>query len=180
MPIWAWALMAVAAAAVVAALVVGGLLLWKRVVVDHLSRLVGKREEAKALRRVFDELVSGLQEGTPERRGRFADDPDALERHSLADLGERARALAEELNTMSMPHRLVSAAEALADAADILAEEADRAGEGSIGDESLEALASADLNRVALAFAHADEQIAPLVAHYGIDEKDVYVRGLYV
>ncbi len=81
---------------------------------------------------------------------------------------------------MPLPSRLVPIAEALADAADILAEEAGRAGEGSIGDESLEAISSADIARVGRAFDHADDMLGPFVEEYGVEEQDVYGKGLYI
>ncbi len=180
MPVWAWILIAVLTTVAIAAVAVAVFAVLRRAQARYLRRLAGSREEAKALKRAFDELVGGLQQGTHERRAMFADDPEAIERHSLADLSGRARALAEELNTAPMPQRFVGAAEALADASDILAEEAERAGEGSIGDESLEALVSADLNRVDRAFSYADEHVGPLIAEYDIDEQDVDVKGLYV
>ncbi len=180
MAVWQWILIGVAAAGAVAAIVAVLSAVWNRVVVRYLRQLLAKREEARAVRRAFDELVVGLQQGTDEERARFADDPEAVERHSLADLGEHARGLAEDLNTMPMPRRLIGVAEVLADASDILAEEAERVGEGSIGDESLEALASADLDRVRRAFAHADERVGSASAEYGIDEQEAYGRGLYI
>jgi len=180
MPVWAWIVIGVVAAAAIAAIVGAAFALWNRAVRRYVRGLVVKREEARSVRRAFEEIVGALQLGSHEQRAAFADDADAVERHSLADLGARARVLAEELNTMALPERLVPVAEALADAADILAEEASRAGEGSIGDESLEAISSTDLDRVSRAFAHADAMLAPLAEEYGADEHDVYGRGLYI
>ena len=180
MPVWGWILIGIVAAGVIAAIAAAAAAVWKRAVARYLRQLIGKREEARSVRRAFDDLVTGLQQGSDEQRARFADDADAVERHSLADLGERARGIAEELNTVPVPRRLIPAAEALADASDILAEEADRAGEGSNGEESLEALASTDLDRVSGAFAYADDKIAALAAEFGINEQDLYVRGLYI
>jgi hypothetical protein len=180
MPVWGWILIGVVAAGLVAAIAAVSSAIWKKIVARYLRTLIGKREEARSVWRAFDELIGGLQQGTDEQRARFADDPEAAERHLLADFAERARAFSEEVNTMPMPRQLVAAAEALADASDILAEEAHRAGEGSFGDESLEALTSADLKRVSGAFAYADAQVAALSAEFGIDEQDVYVRGLYI
>jgi len=179
-PVWAWILIAVAVAAVIAVAVVVASSFWHRAVGRYLRRVVGKREEARTLRRAFEELVVGLREGPDVERARFADDPEAIEHHSLADLSDQARVLAEELNAMPLPRRLVPAAEALADASDIVAEEADRAGEGTIPDERLEALASTDLERVNRAFAFADARISPLCEEYDVDEADVYGRGLYI
>lgn len=180
MPVWAWIVVGVVAAAVIAAIVVVAFTAWNRAVRRYITVLVAKREEARSVRRAFEEIVRGLRLGSHQRQAAFAGDPNAVERHSLADMASRARVLAEELNTMALPARLVPAAEALADAADILAEEVSRAGEGSIGDESLEAILSTDLDRVVRAFAHADSMLAPLAEEYGANEQDVYGRGLYI
>jgi hypothetical protein len=180
MPTWAWIVLGVAAAAVVTALMGTAFTIWNRAVRRYVRTLVGKLQEARAVRKALEGLVGTLRDAPYEERTAFADDPEAVERHSLSDLSGRAHELAEELNTMPLPSRLVPAAEALADAADVLGEEADRAGEGSIGDDSLEALASADLDRVGRAFAFAEARLAPLALEYGVDEKDVYGRGLYI
>ncbi len=180
MPVWAWIVLSVVAAAAIAAIVGVAFAAWNRAMRRYMMALVAKREEARSIRRAFEEIVRGLRLGSDKRQAAFADDPNAVERHSLADLASRARVLAEELNTMALPARLIPAAEALADAADILAEEVGGAGEGSIGDVSLEAIESADLDRVGRAFAHADSILVPLAEECGADEQDVYGRGLYI
>lgn len=180
MPVWGWILIGVAVAVVIALVAMAASMVWNRAVRRYLLQLIGKREEAGVVRRAFDDMVTELREGSDEVRAAFTDDPDAVERDSLSDLAERARRLAEELNTMPLPRRLVVGAEALADASDILAEEAERAGGGSIGDESLEALASVNLERLASAFSFADAQIAALAVEYGVDEQNLYVKGLYI
>lgn len=180
MPVWAWIVLGVVAAAAIAAIVGVAFTAWNRAVSRYVMVLVAKREEARSVRRAFEEILGGLRLSSRKRRAAFADDRNAVERHSLADLAAHARVLAEELNTLALPARLIPAAEALADAADILAEEVGGAGEGSIGDVSLEAIESADLDRVSRAFAHADSMLAPLAEEYGADEQDVYGRGLYI
>lgn len=180
MPVWAWIVAGVVAGAAIAAIVGVAFATWNRAMRRYIMVLVAKREEARSIRRAFEEIVRGLRLGSHQRQAAFADDPNAVERHSLADLASRARVLAEELNTMALPARLIPAAEALADAADILAEEVSRAGGGSIGDESLEAISSPDLDRVGRAFAYADSMLAPLAEKYGANEQDVYGRGLYI
>jgi hypothetical protein len=180
MPTWTWIVIGVAAAAAVAALMGIAFTVWNRAVRRYVRLLVAKLQEGRGVRRALEELVGALRDASAEERAAFADDPQAVERHSLADLSSRAHELAEELNTMPLPQRLVESAEALADAADVLGEEADRAGEGSIGDESLMALASADLERVSRAFAYAEAKLAPLVSEFGVDEQDVYGGGLYI
>ena len=180
MPVWAWILIAVAAAAIIATVVVVLTSAWNRAVRRYAHHLVGKREEARSIKRALEELLGQLRTGPDEERARFADDPEAIERHSLSDLAARARVLAEELNTMPLPRRLVPSGEALADAVDVLAEEAERAGEGSNGDERLEALTMADLERVGRAFAFADARLGPLCQEYGVDDESMYGRGLYI
>lgn len=180
MPVWAWIVLGVAVAAFIAAIVAIAAGIWRRAVRGYLRQLIARREEARAIRRALDELIGGLQRGSDEQRSAFADDSEAVERYSLADLSERAHALSDELNAMALPKRVIPAAEALADACEIVSEEANRARQGSIGDESLEALASTDLDRVSRAFSFADAQIAALSAEYGVNEQDVQVKGLYI
>ncbi len=180
MPVWAWIVIAIAVVAAIAIAAVVGSLIWRRISTRYLRDLIGTSEEANAVRRAFDDLVGGLQRGSEEQRAKFADDPEAVERQSLADLHERARRIAEELNTMPLPTKFIPVAEAFADASDILAEEAERAGEGTIGDESLESLRMTDLNRVSQAFAYADAKVKALAEQYGIADEDVYGKGLYI
>lgn len=173
-----WVGIALAVVGVVAAAVVLVLAVWKGVVRGHLRKLMGKREEGRILRRAFDELVGGLQEGPIEELERVVGDIEAVERHSLSDLHENARILAEEVNVMALPARLIPVSEALADAVDVLAEEADKAGEGSIGDDNLEALRSIDRARVDRAFAYVDARVSALAEEYGVNEQEVRGRGL--
>lgn len=180
MPAWVWIAIGVGGAAVVTAVVVVVSTAWNRAVRRYVLQLLGKREQARSVRRAFEDIVNGLREGGDRALGEFADDPHALERHSFAEIVERARLIGEEANTMPMPSRLVPAAEALADAADILAEEAGRVGEGLIGDEALEALASVDLARVEAIFEHAYSLIAVARDAYHVDETTVYSGGLYI
>jgi hypothetical protein len=179
-PLWAWIALGVGGAAVVTAVVVAITSAWNRKVRRHVVQLLGKREEARSVRRAFEDLVAGLRDGGDEIRARFADDLEAVERHSLVEIAERARLIAEETNTIPMPGRLVPAAEALADAADILAEEAERVGEGVLGDEALEALASIDLARVGAIFEHAYALIGSVWDAYHVNDTAVYGGGLYI
>jgi hypothetical protein len=179
-PVWVWVVLGVGAAAVVTAIAVVASSAWNRAVRRYVLRLLGKREQARAVRRAFEDLVKALREGGDQALGRFADDSEAVERHSLVELAERARVIAEETNTMPLPRRLVPAAEALADAADVLAEEVGRVGEGVVGDEALEALASVDLARIDAIFEHAYALIAHVRDAYHVDETTVYSGGLYI
>ena len=180
MPAWLWIVIGIGAAAVVTAVVVVALSVWNGIAKRHVVQLLGKREEARSVRRAVEEIVTSLRDGSEARRTEFAEDPDGIERHSLLELTQRARALAEEVNTMPMPARIVPAAEALADAADILAEESGKVGEGSVGPATLEALDSIDLDRVDRIFEHAFGLIAAVRDAYHVDDSTVFGGGLYI
>lgn len=178
MPSWLWIVIGVACAGAVATAVVAAITAWNNAVRKYLERLLGRREEARAVRRAFDELIAQVRSSDAEKAA-FADDPEALERHSVDELRDRARQLAEELNTIALPKKLVTAAETLADACDILAEEAGRVGDELIADEALEALEAIDLTRVDAAYAHADAEFATVCASCGVEDSASYAGGLY-
>lgn len=180
MPVLVWIAIGVGGAALVTVAVVLSVSAWNRFVRGYIVQLLGKREEARTVRRAFEDIVTLLREGSDSDRGEFADDPEAVERHSLVELALRARELAEETNTMPLPKRLIQAAEALADAADILAEEAGRVGEGALGDEALEALGTIDLSRIDRIYEHAFAQVDAVRDVYHVDETAVYGGGLYI
>ena len=166
------------AAAVTAAVVVA-ITAWTNAVRRYLLRLMSRREEARAFRRAFDGLVEQVRADDKEK-ARFADDADGVERHSLSELRDRSRLLAQELNTVALPKRLWPSAEALADACDILAEEAGRVGDEALGDEVLEGLDAIDLSRVDAAFKHADREFARMTESLGVeDSKESFGGGLY-
>jgi hypothetical protein len=179
-PAWLWIVIAIGSAAVVTAIVVVAMMVWNGIAKRYVVQLLGKREEARSVRRALEDIVNHLREGSDAKRAEFADDPEALDRHSLAELSDRARVLAEEVNTMPVPAKMVAAAEALADAADILSEESGRVGEGTIGDEVLEAFAAIDLGRVDRIFEHAYALIAAVLDAYHVDDSTAFGGGLYI
>ena len=178
MPSWLWIVIGVVVAGAVAAAAVASITAWNNAVRKYLQRLMGRREEARATRRAFEGLVVQLRTNE-QAKSSFVDDREALERRSIEELRDRGRLLAEELNTVALPKKLVPAAEMLADACDILAEEAGRVGEELVGDEALEALDAVDLNRIAAAFDHVDAEFAKVCAAYGVEDSASYAGGLY-
>ena len=178
MPSWLWIVIGVVAAAIVTAAVVVGITAWTNAVRKYFMRLMSRREEARNVRRAFEGLVGQVRASESEKTA-FADDRDALERRSMVELSDRARLLAEELNTVALPKRLWPSAEALADACDILAEEAGRVGDEARGDSALEALDAIDLQRVELAFANADRRFATMSEALHVEDSGSYAGGLY-
>ena len=178
MPSWLWIVIGVVAAAVVTGLVVAGITAWNNAVRSYFLRLMGRREEARTVRRAFEGLVDQVRSSDAEKTA-FADDRDTLERRSMAELRDRARMLGEELNTIALPKRLWPSAEALADACDVLAEEAGRVGDDVVGDVTLEQLDAVDLARVEAAFAHADRQFTKMSAALGVEDSGTFAGGLY-
>lgn len=178
MPSWQWILIGVVAAAVVTGAVVAALTAWNNAVRRYYLRLMSRREEARTVRRAFEGLIIQVRSSDAEKAA-FADDAEALERRSMAELRDRARLLAEELNTVPLPKKLWPCAEALADACDILAEEAGRVGDEYTRDAALEALDSVDLDRVEASFAHVDRQFARMSEALNVEDTGSFAGGLY-
>ena len=178
MPSWLWVVIGVAVAAGVTAAVVAGISAWNRAVRNYFLRLMSRREEARNIRRAFEGLVTQVR-SIEEQKTAFADDAEAVERRSLAELRDRSHQLAQELNTVALPKRLWSVAEALADACDILGEEAGRVGDEVTGDAALEALDAIDLARVGSAFAYSDLRFAETSEDVGVEDSETFAGGLY-
>lgn len=179
-PLWAWIVIGV-----VVLLVVAGLVSWfvfgrKALVRRYLIGIVGKRESIRASRRTLETVVGNLADESDEALGLFATDPASEYRRSLIEVRDQMRVLADELDTRSMPSRLVRVAEELADAAYVLAEEAGRVRDEMEPGEVLSALSEVDLARVAAQAIEADHWIDEACVEYGVEDAAVYGGGLYI
>ena len=103
---------------------VGAFLGWRALGASLLLTLVRQREAVDAVRQALEDVVMRSRRGSDETLNHFAEDPDAMERRALHEVTSRARMLADELDSMPLPKRLVPAADALGDAAYAIEQEA--------------------------------------------------------
>jgi hypothetical protein len=181
MPIWVWALIAVA---VIALLGVAGYFVWRwswhRYSRRYLYRLVGRQESLAASRRTLEATLRHLADEPEEALLEFASDPEAVDRRALAEEYQRCVVLEDELRTMPMPKPLIPVADALADVAESLAQEAGRIADGQSGDEVLEALSHLDLDVVGTRVDEADALMKDALEYYDVEDTAVYGGGLYI
>ena len=158
-----------------------GFLGWKALERRYLLRLISRREAVCAVRQALEDAVVRLAEGSDEQLELFADDPDSQERKMLLEVRVRAQILRDELDTMSLPKRLVPAAEALADAAYIVAKEAGKIRDADRGTDVLVELGTIDLGTVAEVFERAASAVSLTCQVCEVDEDAaVYGGGLYL
>ena len=147
----------------------------------YLLRLISRREAVFAVRQALEDAVVRLAEGTDEQLSAFADDPDSLERKILHEVRIRAQILRDELDTMSLPRRLVPAAEALADAAFVVGMEAAKIRDADSGALVLGELGTIDLGSVAEVFERATAAVSLTCQVCDVEEDAaVYGGGLYL
>ncbi len=122
-----------------------------------------------------------LAQGSDEALSHFAEDPEAIERRTLHEVASRARMLADELDSMPLPKKLVPAADALGDAAYAIAVEAGKVHDDQVGDAAFDALGSIDLTAIAGRYAAATQEVQRACEVCGLEEDAaVYGGGLYL
>ena len=166
--------------AVTVGLVVIGVLAYRQLQRSYLLRLVSRQEAVGAAGRSLEGALERLAEADEEALEEFAGDPESVERRVLAETSERAFALADELDTMPMPRKLVPAASALADAAYVVGEEAGRVGDDTVGDDTLAELESVELEHVSKAFEEARPVLGQACEECRLEDQSVYGGGLYL
>jgi hypothetical protein len=164
----------------IAAVVVAAYFGWQAAERRYLLRLVSRREGVDVARQALEDTVMRLAEGSDEQLMHFADDPDSLERRTLHEVASRAHILADELDTMQLPKKLVPAADALADAAYVIAREAGKIQDDCVGDDAFEALASIDLAGVAERYSAGIHEVEAVCEACGLEDAAVYGGGLYL
>jgi hypothetical protein len=158
-----------------------GYLGWKSLERRYLLRLISRREAVYAVRQALEDAVVRLAEGSDEQLELFAEDTDSQERKMLLEVRVRAQILRDELDSMSLPKRLVPAAEALADAAYIVAAEAGKIRDTDRGTVVLAELGTIDLGTVAEVFERAASAVSLTCQVCEVDEDAaVYGGGLYL
>lgn len=179
MPIWAWIAIAGGVLVLVAALlaVVFGRRAYER---RLLLRLVVRTEAVEAASSALVDSVGHLSAASDEEIEVFADEVDSVGRKVFSEVHERARMIAEEMDRVPMPKRLVPAAEAVADAAFMVAEQAGKVDGELTGTEALDALSSVDLAEVRRYTQKARVLVTGACEVCGLDETAVYGGGLYL
>jgi ABC-type nitrate/sulfonate/bicarbonate transport system substrate-binding protein len=164
-----------------AAAVVGSVLGWRAVERRLLLTLVRRREAVDAARQALEDVVMRLAEGSDETLNHFAEDPDAMERRTLHEVTSRARILADELDSMPLPKKLIPAADALGGVAYAIEQEAGKVRDEQIGDVVFEALGAIDLTAIAGKYAAATLEVQNACTECGLEEDPaVYGGGLYL
>jgi len=180
-PIWGWVAIGAGGVLLVAAAAIGSVLGWRAVERRYLLRLVSRREAIDAVRQALDDVVMRLAEGSDETLTHFAEDPDALERRALHEVTSRAAILADELDGMPLPKKLIPAADLLGDAAYAIALEAGKVTDEQVGDAAFAALGSINLTTIAGTYAAATRGVQNACELCGLEEDAaVYGGGLYL
>lgn len=181
MPVWGIIALALGSVLLLGALGVMGYLGWRALERRYLIRLISRREAVYAVRQAMEDAVIRLAEGSDEQLSAFADDPNSPERKMLHEVRIRAQILRDELDTMSLPKRLVPAAEALADAAFVVSREAAKIKDEERGTAVLAELGTIDLGTVAEVFERAASAVALTCQVCDVEEDAaVYGGGLYL
>lgn len=179
-PAWVWIVVTVA----VVALAVGGFFLARyirlRLVRRHLARMIAYRENIDASRVALESVLRHLADESDETLVQFAEDPDSVDRRSLAEVEQRMRLLRDDLDHVPLPAPVIPVAEALADAAHTIAVEAGRVRDEMTADEALAALGEIDLVSAEKQFAWARETLASAADLHEVGEGAVYGGGLYI
>lgn len=181
MPVWGWVAIGAGSVLLIAAAVIGSILAWRAMERRYLLRLVRRREAIDAARQALDDVVMHLAQGSDETLNLFAQDPDSIERRALHEVTSRAQMLADELDSMALPRKLVPAAEILGDAAYAIAVEAGKVHDEQISDAAFDALGSIDLTAIAGTYAAATREVQRACELCGLEEDAaVYGGGLYL
>jgi len=178
-----WVTLAIGAGSVLllVAAATGGVLVWRAAERRYLLRLISRREAVLAVRQALENVVVQLADGSDERLEMFSSDADSADRRVLGEVASRAQVLADELDMMALPKRLVPAAKALGDAAYVVAREAGKVLHDENGDRALEMLGSIDLEAVSRVFEAATTEVSSACGSCGVDEDStVYGGGLYL
>ncbi|HSK48121.1 MAG TPA: hypothetical protein VLA05_08990 [Coriobacteriia bacterium] len=180
MPLWGWVAIGSGVLLLVAAGVAAVVLGWRAYERKALLRLLVRAEAVEAAASALLETFTRLANGSDSELEVFAEDPGSPERHALAEIHTRANLLADELDRMPLPRKLIPVAEALADAAYTICEQS-----GCVRDEdtdgvALERLLSIDLERVQSYTDKARQITTGACDVCGLDETAVYGGGLYL
>lgn len=181
MPLWGGIALIAGAVLLLAAIGVSAFFGWRGLERRYLLRLISRREAVYAVRQALEGAVIRLAEGSDAQLELFAENPDSQERKMLHEVCVRARILRDELDTMSLPKRLVPAADALADAAYIVNAEAAKIGDADRGSVVLGELGTIDLGMVAEVFERAASAVSLTCRVCEVEEDAaVYGGGLYL
>ena len=179
-PIWIWVVLGALVVLALLAAVVWVTFGRRAVLRRYLVFLVGRRESVRASLRTLEAIVRHLVDESDESLAEFATDTASADRRALMEVGDRMRMILDELDTRSLPSRLIRPAEELADAAYVIAQESGRIKDNMAPDQVLEALGEVNLTSVAAQMREADEWLDDACQEYGVEDAAVYGGGLYI
>jgi hypothetical protein len=179
-PVWALIALGVGFALLIGGLAIGAVFASRGVFRRYLVRLVSRAGEIDAARRAVDDIVARIAVESDAQLEHFADDPDAGERRALKEMAGRAKALADELDGMPVPKRLVPAAEALGDAAYVIQREAGKIPDAARGREAIDALGTIELSDLGRYWRVARDELERVSRSAGIALEMPEGRGLYL
>lgn len=180
MPVWIWIAIGAGVIAVAGLVAIAWVLVYRAAERRYLVGLIGDREAITAAGLSLEEVVKRMCDSDDEAWHAFANDPESVERHVLAETASRARMLTDELDTQPLPKQLVPVAESLADAAFVVGQEAGKVEDEMRGDDAIDALASIDLERVREVFGKARAEVLAACEACRFDDESVYGGGLYL
>jgi hypothetical protein len=175
-----WIALAAGAALLVAAAVVLAVVGWRAYVRRALLRLLVRAEAVDALASALYDAFERLASGSDDELEIFVEEPESVERRAFHEIRARANMLADELDRMPLPKKLLPAAEALADAAYVICEQSSLVHEDDAGTAALDGLAEIDLGRVRAYTRRARHLVTGTCDVCGLDEMAVYGGGLYL
>ncbi len=157
-------------------------LAWRAFVRRVLLRLLVRAEAVEAAAAALVVTVTHLQEADDEVWVAFVEDADSVDRRALEEVRGRALILADELDHMPLPRKLVHVAEALADAAVVVRDQAGLVREGETGASVLDDFSETDLELVSAYLTRARTLIREACDVCGLEGTDdsVYGGGLYL
>lgn len=180
MPVWVWIALVAGLVATVGLIAIVWVLAYRATERRYVVGLIGDREAITATGLSLEDVVTRMCEADDDAWHSFANDPDSVERHVLAETAARARLVGDELDTHPMPKSLIPVAEALGDAAYVVGQEAGKVQEDMRGDEAIDALASVDLERVRHVFEAARAELTAACEACRVEDESVYGGGLYL
>lgn len=180
MSVWAVVAIVLGALLLLAAAAVLGVVAWRGYERRKLLYLLVRTEAVEAAASALTSVVTRLATGTDEELAAFANDPESMERRTLAEVESRARILTGELDRVALPRKLVPEAEAIADAAYMIADQASCIPEGERGMGVLDRLGCIDLELVRGYTNKARTLLRGMCDQCGLDDTAVYGGGLYL
>ncbi|MCL2503049.1 MAG: hypothetical protein FWE94_00315 [Coriobacteriia bacterium] len=179
-PVLVWAIIGIGTALVIAAVVTLAIILWQAYERRMLLHLLVSTEAVEAAGQALADAVETMSSAAPEDIAVFAEDPTSVDRRVVEEVHSRAFILADELDNIPLPSRLIPVAEALSDAAVTVRDQAGRIYEGETGSTVLDKFFDTDMDLVHAYLHRARTLIGRTCEAYGLADTAVYGGGLYL